>query len=52
MAELLYFGKVPGFADRNHVNVRMPEGVDPGDAVPVRLTYIGRASNEVTIAVW
>jgi uncharacterized protein (TIGR03437 family) len=51
MAEILFFDKAPEFADQNHVNVRMPEGVEPGDAVPVQMTYIGRASNKVAIAV-
>jgi Galactose oxidase, central domain len=51
LAEIQYFGDAPGYPGYIQVNFRVPDGITPGSAVPVRLIYLGRSSNEVTIAV-
>ncbi len=51
LAGILYFGVAPGYPGYNQVNFRVPVGVAPGVDVPVRVTYLGRPSNAVTIGI-
>ncbi len=51
LAEILYFGDAPGYPGYFQINFRLPEGVVGGAGVPLRLSYLGRSSNVVTIAV-
>ena len=51
LAQVLYFGAAPGYPGYNQVNFLVPGAVPLGPAVPVRLMYIGRSSNAVTVGV-
>jgi len=46
-----FSGLAPGFAGLYQVDVQVPQGVSPGDAVPLLITVGGTQSNTVTIAV-
>jgi hypothetical protein len=51
MAAVLSFGTAPNMPGVNQVRVRVPGGIAPGASVRVRLTYIDRPTNEVTIGL-
>jgi uncharacterized protein (TIGR03437 family) len=51
LAEILYFGDAPGYPGYFQINFQVPSGITPGSSVPVGLTYLGRSSNPVSIAV-
>ena len=51
LAEIVSVGDAPGVAGAKAVRVRVPREVIAGSAVTVRLTYLGRPSNVVTMAI-
>jgi len=51
LAEVSFFGDAPGYPGYFQVNFRLAPGVAAGPSVPVRLTYLDRPSNEVTLIV-
>jgi len=51
LAEVIYFGDAPGYPGYYQVNFRQPDGAVAGLAASVRLSYLGRYSNQVTIGV-
>lgn len=51
LSEVLYSGAAPGYPGYYQVNFLAPIGVAAGPSIPVRLTYLGRPSNAVTIGV-
>jgi uncharacterized protein (TIGR03437 family) len=50
-ATVEFSGLAPGFLGAYQVNVLIPDGVQAGSAVPVRLSIGGVASNAITVGV-
>lgn len=50
-ATVQFSGLTPGLAGLYQVNVKVPDGVTPGNAVPLSLTISGVQSNTVTVAI-
>lgn len=51
MADVLWFGDTAGYPGLNQINVRVPDGVAAENAAQVWMSYLGRPSNTVSIAV-
>uniref|UniRef100_Q022A7 Glycosyl hydrolase n=1 Tax=Solibacter usitatus (strain Ellin6076) TaxID=234267 RepID=Q022A7_SOLUE len=50
-ATVSFSGLAPGFVGLYQVNVQIPAGITPGDAVPLALTISSLPANPVTIAI-
>ena len=50
-ADVSFSGLAPGYVGLYQVNVKVPTGVTPGDAVPLILTIAGATSNTATVAI-
>jgi uncharacterized protein (TIGR03437 family) len=50
-ATVQFAGLAPSFAGLYQVNVQVPEGVTPGNAVPLLLIQGGVSSNTATLAI-
>ena len=51
LGDVMFFGDAPGFPGYFQVNFRVPNGVTPNSVAPLRLSYLGRSSNAVTLSV-
>jgi uncharacterized protein (TIGR03437 family) len=51
LATVVWFGNAFDGSGVNEVRIRVPAGIAAGPGAPVRMIYIGRPSNEGTIAV-
>ncbi len=49
-ARVVFFGDAPGYPGLNQINFVVPDGIAAG-AVPVRMDYLSRPSNRVTLAI-
>ena len=50
-ARVLWFGSSPVYRGLNQINIRVPAGIATDAPVSVRLNYLGRPSNQVTLSV-
>jgi hypothetical protein len=51
LAQIVFFGDAPTYPGYFQVNFRVPTGVTSGPYIPVRLTYLNRPSDQVSIGV-